>query len=686
MALGLGTITSDATGTVWTVPITGATGVLQLSSGTVVTSLIFHDNNGYQVPIASQSLTGTGATAKVICTLCAFFSGATTVQVNTIPGNLEDSAGSPNQLGTTSNNGTTNNSTKTSTVFVYNSSGFPIYSGYWVGSTFISAVQQASGPGSQVELSFIGTDINIGTQFSNGAQISVDGGAFQTISANAGVLQKVSVSSALGLSSATHTFVLKMTGSAFWLDSVLSFEVAGFSPALSAPSNWGTQYVLFNSQNAGIQSHILPEGAWANSGQSYVAFTYQATNYPNLWQAGGFYSGQSFRFRAKISELWAWEEANAPFDLYIDGAYSASFTSSAGFVFSWNQMFTGLDATAEHVYELIVANTNNNTFHWLWALRTKGGTGIDLTYSPSARPVLAAFGDSKVVGAGVSPVADEKQLSWFQLARLGGYAYAGLGVGGTTVKEFTAGDKSAQLRIGDATAVNPAILFMDIAVNDMIQVGGTETPSDMQTAATSVLSTATSGTTFPIIWLGILPGSGGDSAPTIASWNAALVNSVATQASRSVYLDPTLQSPAWIPFGQPGSDQSDTLHPNDAGELVKYGWQLPWVSPFSISGPSSGTVGQAKTLTVTMPAGATSDGTCTYTLTDDHGVTVNITIASGQTSGTGSYTPTVAGNRTLTPTTNRLFAVPGNFAFTAASPLAGGSGRLALGCGMGLGL
>lgn len=377
--------------------------------------------------------------------------------------------------------------------------------------------------------------------------------------------------------------------------------------------------------------------------------------------------------------------SGAAYVLYSDGTQVATAAASTtiGGAFQWI-FFTGLDP-AQHLYRVEAYLTY--AAQGVVAMMPSGT--IDAR-AVTARPLMVLYGDSIPMYSHWDAGTDYR-LGWSQSTEATGYDISRSGQGGTDL--VTVGYPNVAAVWASAYAT-PKVVDNEWGSNDM------QHQTDLATFQTDVTATLTAedahiATGGKLLWEGILPGDGAAHVADRPAYIAAEVAGVA--AYSGTHPACFYSTDNWI-LGTPPDTYPDNLHPVPSNApsaahpfgnpligqgkidnrlafiLAGYGSQG---QSFGISGPASGTVGVAQTLTITVPiTGQVFDGeTATLTDSSSGAFTPNpVTLTNAATSVTVSYTPASAGAKSITASVLAdCWTAPGAFSFTASAPASSGA-------------
>lgn len=652
--------------------------------------------NGTPYPVTSNAISGTTLTLN----MAGEIGSSATITVTILSSsNLTDS-GANTATGQTAV-ATTNNSSKVSITIPITDSAFAYGGPYTDGAGLASRNYRSLGTGSyaSVDLKVSGATTYAIPVFpsgaTNSAKYSIDGGTEITPTLlTTGWNYIIATTTDTGV----HTITIKQLTSTLYLDRTNGVTITGPStPTYSRPIGLET-----------VSSALTPKGS------SYIVDEGEWDSYPNGGYVGTLYAPYplaSLRLKATGPiNLFMW--LGGGFITYtVDGGADQYLNIPSESRLRWFNVYTPSDS-AEHDV-IITFNTSGASQVYQVAATTINTSSI------ARRPVLAAYGDSNTAGAGLTTrngVADLTLSYQYKIAKQLGYSIVSRGIGFTTVavaanngtglwdqvvttkagaNTTTNITGTTHPRIWDVTRGNPTLILSFYGVNDMADnwysantANGHETPADLQTAYQAMETYLTNASNYPggtsnlqkFLAISLHPRTdvtnsirGTSTNPGTGTWNAAIKNAnTAVGDSRFIYV-PTEDLTA------------GGIHLNDAAMASLANITVPYATStgYTLSGPSSGTSGQASTnFTVTIASGATFTGTQTVTISDSgNGGTftpsvgsatttgiVTVTPTNGATSFTFTYTPATPGTKTLTFTNGQGWTDPSAATYTAASP------------------
>lgn len=232
-------------------------------------------------------------------------------------------------------------------------------------------------------------------------------------------------------------------------------------------------------------------------------------------------------------------------------------------------LFTGLDSVTEYEYLLVNGNNTTTTGFYFEYLTVATLNTADLP----ARRILASYGDSTVRGTAqfdgdttfVSTGDDATYSDGMLIALAIDWSYSPRAYGGSTVKN-KGGDPatstaSGEARTADIIATAADAVLGRYSLNDWGQVGGSETPSQLQTSFTNMGGLLVAG--LPVarfLWQSILAVNPAGYPGSKSTWNAAIAASVTASGVHNAYL--SIES---IPTWDYTTDTIDGVHPNPTG-------------------------------------------------------------------------------------------------------------------------
>jgi len=485
---------------------------------------------------------------------------------------------------------------QTTTSFAYNATGV-VYGGNWNIYDGIFAHHGWVGNGSStIDLVATGTQFVIKNYFASGSTDwtvvvrNLDGsGAVTTTPTLTTGAWGTNLTIFTGLSDAAHwVSITTASQPAIDRDSTNAFSVTGAAPAIGFPTNYSSP-IYMNS--AGVSPHILVTGMNATTVAGNPVYQAYTTTDQEVW----FYANMSALTIRLVASGFHYRLMN------VDTGASTTAVDDASGLFKWQTLFTGLD-TSRHLWKLTLGAGGGQS--QIIQMMCAGGSGMDLTATVPARPILAVFGDSitqATVGTGL--------FSWLGYGHLLSdylnYILYNFGLNSTSVSVSggsNAGETDARCdAVISSSAAYCVILF---GTND-IHAG--VSAATFQTAFQSMLTKLCSGTTanptglpncqFSV--LGILPSIYDHHTQTeIEVYNtsiqAAITATLAAHPSAHIRYLPTIgwnmagmmyaAGGAYTTFDQTNFYQGDGggLHPNATGYGVMLTNLLPYFSTSTV--------------------------------------------------------------------------------------------------------
>jgi hypothetical protein len=459
-----------------------------------------------------------------------------------------------------------------------------------------------------------------------GASVVVDGTSITTPAGVSGWTRIPITSSSL--TDASHTLVITVPP---YLRSDVLIEVAGASPTITAPT---TVFPAVSLTDGAYSNAIVQDGSWGPWAGS------------SLFRQG--IMGSTLRFRATVTGLGFWLYAsNVDLVLLVDGVFSQSgkltTNSGTGYI-----TFSGLDGTAEHLYELVSAQVIGSTLVVASVMPIGGSINTAANLSP-AKSLDAYYGDSIEAGAFLTLFTDSFM---FKASRLLGRVACSVGASGVSLVGALENNTANITGLAGVNAATTRI-FARSGTNDN---ESDVTSGTFLTSATHELNALKSGAPLATVYrLALLPES------TFGPRNAALASAATAAGVAFVSDTQTFNITA-------GTNTSDGRHPNASGSSVlANNLALRLASPAAYTLNVSGT-GLAATATVsTALTGTTFNGAASLTVAWGDGNTSPVTPTAGQTTATASHTYAGAGAKTVTPTNAQGWTDPAAATFTATA-------------------
>lgn len=428
-----------------------------------------------------------------------------------------------------------------------------------------------------------------------------------------------------------------------------------------------------------------------NDGGSFATFGGHANSAIFLSADGGIrWNGNHSNFDVTFFD----NSGNAQYCLYQDGVLFGTCATAAGsgsgFTTTSGQ-WTGASGT--HLYEMVPINTFQNAGqNALAEIILTGGTGLGS--QPAVRKGVGACGDSITVYVS-SGITDARQGDFWQATRATGPTAwdQRYGATGAPVTGVLGPVCPGQMTLPGGSL---NLVWLNGGANDFVtMVEPIGLPGPGCTTGTfqcdyynMIGGTWTANATATVVLArGILPNSYGTypaSNPQTAVGNGYIQNVVSSWNTNNpskpcVYINPD----TWFSYAT-GPQMSDHLHPTVAAYAMVANREIPIEygylngSSYTVTGPSTGTVGVASTFTLTIQGGATGTGMEVITPSDSGNGGVftpsSVTIANGFTSATFTYSAASSGAKTISVTNNQTgWTNPANLTFTASSGTVGQS-------------
>ena len=302
------------------------------------------------------------------------------------------------------------------------------------------------------------------------------------------------------------------------------------------------------SSLTGSPSYIVMEGVWQTGTWNGQAGFVNNTN-SSVRACDGVIS-----FRATIATLDLYCMPNStPVRLMVDGVdQSSGITLSSSSVWDWETCWSGLDATAEHGYRIYTGGAGE--FFYINQIRTSGGSGLNTTQPMPVRPLIAAYGDSVVMGQAGNG-GDSTLGHIHDLSRITGYQTANCASGSEEVSV------EGKLRTADVTSLanpKPSIVFVQHGQVDCMD---SVTQSVFGAAYLSMIQAIRAGLPQVFIVCEALHGAtSGDTSR--AAYNTTIQAQVAALADRRIVYDTSIiNNFNWAAYGDA------SVHFNAAGSL-----------------------------------------------------------------------------------------------------------------------
>lgn len=475
-------------------------------------------------------------------------------------------------------------------------------------------LRRFTGIDSTAELVVTGTALTIAcyAYARDTVEAQVDGGAWTDITPLTYQIPTATTVFA-GLPDAPHAVSIRARKSVlFSLDCTTAdcFMVRGEKPAIVQPlAALGSQYIVSAATpdalgRPGILNNLRVEAGYGlRQLRGYDALQPQpqrvgATDGDVLYTYGAL-----FRFRASIRELALWTYLDgSKYALVVDGVLQPAVSSPVLYRWGWLTLSTTLQPAKAREYAVVAAffppAQYNAGSGCVYALRTRGGKGVDTNSQPARRPLLACYGDSItgnqisiVPRIGLEPSLNDATQGWiFRLGQSLAMSTVNLGIGSTVVHDFSANlgnapdnikvyltTNTGEARTGNITGLTPppAKVVILYGTNDMGQAfvpygAPGETLAEFHASYATMMRKIAAGlpAATDIYCIGILPRFDYPAAE-IARWNEAIKACVEVlKDSRVHYVDPG----PWRLAGASGKDFKtnflDGLHPNPIGKAI----------------------------------------------------------------------------------------------------------------------
>lgn len=387
----------------------------------------------------------------------------------------------------------------------------------------------------------------------------------------------------------------------------------------------------------------------------------------------GMNPGADVRFASNTASIALFLRENSQsIALYQDGVQVGSLiTIPGGFSETAVTLATGLDTSKVHEYRILNVNltTVQNSFFYNLVL----DTGSIASVAHSALPVEYEYGDSRTYQEGLinQGVTD---------ARVGHTYLTGAAAGHYEGWETDGSGQQVSIFFRDNTAeipANAARVWLPPGINDLSNGVASAT---FQAAYQQMLVNARArdpAGKFVVIQPLCTPNF---TQSALNTWGGFIQAAIAATGDANVFYVPTS---GWIT--QTSAYSADGTHLTQLGEAQYANRQAPIAAPLAIvlTGPVAGAGGAASgTFTVTLAAGATFTGDQTITLSDSSGggtftpsvgspgvSSVTVTPTAGLSVFTFTYTP-VSGAHvfTITPTAGQAqWTMPAAPTYTTAS-------------------
>lgn len=495
-----------------------------------------------------------------------------------------------------------------STTFPATTSGIS-YSGPWSDGYQASASCRYAGNSQYATFDFTATgtdcalDYALGTLTSQTIQVSVDGGAYTTltlpgvINTYTGTTLGANNTLFTALADAAHTVTVRLAGSnagQFFLNTANALTVTGTAPAISAHSAFSGGTIYQAADMFGLGG---VDGVWNNLQATAFSLGYSR---PMGLQCK-FQDG-ILRFQGNPTSIKIFTFLNsARARVYQDGvgvgasvqmtAANANPAGPSANQMGWVQLVSGLDG-ATHDYIIAASDAGQMA---VACVMTVGGT-IDATFTYPRRGALAVLGDSKT--AAVAGTSNDSTLGFgFKLGLAKNRPCYNGGIGSTFLSA-AASNPGTDFRYTDATgyaklmAGSVDYVLVEIGYND-INVASPSPNADLLKAYTNMLTGIRKcvGPSCKILALGILPTTATNASANRSSYNTNVVQQAVTNvadAMTSYFSTDLLWGTGGLPptSTQINANTTDGTHPTPTG----YDALVTLLSPSIATWPPPGIV------------------------------------------------------------------------------------------------
>ena len=517
---------------------------------------------------------------------------------------------------------------------------------------------------------------NVGiSQYTSGSHltVSIDGGAFNSVTPPSGAALHQWFSLASGLTNTSHTFSIKNITFVHTGDTIMVSSSTGAT--LNSISTLGRQYYLSSTSSHPVYAdkyldYGVLDGGPANNGENR-----------KQWR-GGTDGAIRFNSSCQAFSIYAYQ-ANSAYKVYRDGVvFGSVYQAPATTDYNMLPVATGSDG-AMHLWEIVVARPPSGSLPTIVSLMPIGCSGSSFGTKPSTLPLITFNGDSTIDGNGGAflPTNNFLGRDSFLVARALGLTSQNIGHSGKKVSEMNGFDdfNTVNPLINSSTPViqAPKYALLSEGTND------SNTGTSLSQYQTDWLSWITKAASYMatggfILVRGTYPTTVSNSIPTdynnvektvVNTWNAGSPAIPAYYVDTTNWWDSSVFQNLSTDLNNPTYDTGDGLHGTSKGFAKFANREIPIFnglingSSYTITNPGSlsGTAGTASgSFTVTLPGSATFTGDQTITLSDggnggtftpsvgSAGVSpVTVTPTNGLTSFTFTYNPASAGTKTI---------------------------------------
>ena len=520
---------------------------------------------------------------------------------------------------------------------------------------------------------------NVGiSQYTSGSHltVSIDGGAFNSVTPPSGAALHQWFSLASGLTNTSHTFSIKNITFVHTGDTIMVSSSTGAT--LNSISTLGRVYKLTSGGNNPYSDVYTDYGVF--DGGPYNQGSYAQ------WLST---TDGALRFRSDCTafSIYAYQNSSA-YKVYRDGVvFGSVYQSPVTAAYDMIPVATGSDG-AMHLWEIIIARAPTGTNTSIYGLMPigcggSGGNANGFGTKPSTLPAIMFNGDSTIDGNGGAflPTSDKLGRDSFLVSRALGLRSYNVGRSGSKVATINSHDDLSPVFSSPLTVFPisqaPKYALLSEGTNDST---ASTTLAQYQTNWVSWITKAASymATGGFILVRGTYPTTVSNSIPTdynnvektvVNTWNAGSPAIPAYYVDTTNWWDSSVFQNLSTDLNNPTYDTGDGLHGTSKGFAKFANREIPIFnglingSSYTITNPGSlsGTAGTASgSFTVTLPGSATFTGDQTITLSDggnggtftpsvgSAGVSpVTVTPTNGLTSFTFTYNPASAGTKTI---------------------------------------
>lgn len=413
---------------------------------------------------------------------------------------------------------------------------------------------------------------------------------------------------------------------------------------------------------------------------AYQCVEHTGNQFTGYYRPNDTFAGYGFIFKAKPNTtrvglylytggVYAVERFNATTGLYVN---TAGIIDTPGFANGVNVDFAEItltgDTSAAYVYRVRAAGGLMLSSDF-YALTSGGADGVDtaFTYTPTHKNAVI-IGDSITAGNVVSETSTLKQTM-----RSYGYMLGlqGDNFGRNTILAGSPGAGIAEIAPFSLAAGEVGILL----------IGTNNTPSPaphalstsaFQSGYQTWLNSAIGGSSASntsILGLHLISCFAADRAGTLSAYNAAIDAAVTAVTASSAIPITTGDFNSALTYPD---DFIDGVHPTYSGEqkmavALQAILEPASASAFTLTGPSSGTVGVASTNFTVTPTGGNYTGTITPSAGAGGGTftPTSLTWSSASDAKTFTYTPASTGAKTISATASPSLTAPSSLTYTA---------------------